>query len=90
MAATDYEIVLGMASAYFTKKKKTPSGTMSTDRRAITEGEVMMLVDFYLDNYCDKHRGCLGVEFKSHIKQGLKIKIEYVNDEQDDIPHTDN
>lgn len=84
MAAIDYEIVLGMASAYFAKKKKKPTNTMSTDRRPISEGEVMMLVDFYLKNHCLKSEDCMGIEFKSHMWPGMKVKMEFVRDVEDD------
>ena len=50
---------------------------MSDDRRPITEGEIMMLIDFSLENYLlanDMEKG--GFEFSSHLKDGYKVKIE--------------
>lgn len=57
MAATDYIIVTGFASAYLARKKKSTSKTqtMSQDRRPITDGEIIGLFEFYLRNWCDKH-----------------------------------
>ena len=49
MAATDYVIVTGWMNAYLTKKKKPPKKgpqTMSKDRRPITEGEMIGLLEF--------------------------------------------
>lgn len=60
MAAKDYEIVKGWQNAYLTKKKKpTKKGpqTMSTDRRPITEDEMIGLFEFYLRRWCEENPG---------------------------------
>lgn len=50
---------------------------MSDDRRPITEGEIMMLIDFSLENYLlanDMEKG--GFEFPSQLNDGCKVKVE--------------
>jgi len=58
MPATDYIIVTGWQNAYIARKKKpTKNGpqTMSSDRRPITESEILGLFEFYLRNWCEEH-----------------------------------
>lgn len=60
MAATDYEIVTGWLNAYLTKKKKSVkkgAQTMSTDRRPVTDSEIIGLFEFYLRRWCEEHEG---------------------------------
>ena len=50
---------------------------MSDDRRPITEGEIMMLIDFSLVKFLsDNNMEKGGLEFSSHLKDGYKVKIE--------------
>lgn len=75
MAAKDYDIVCGWQNAYIAKHTKT--NEMSDDRKLITEGEIMMLIDFALVKFLsdnDMEKG--GLEFPSHLKDGYKVKIE--------------
>ena len=44
----------------------------------------MMLVDFYLKNHCLKSEDCMGIEFKSHMWPGMKVKMEFVREVEDD------
>lgn len=79
MAAKDYDIVCGWQNAYIAKHTKT--NEMSDDRKLITEGEIMMLIDFALEKFLsnnDKEKG--GLEFPSHLKDGYKVKIELVKE----------
>lgn len=59
MAATDYIIVTGWQNAYLAKAKKSTKKnglqTMSSDRRPITDSEMIGLFEFYLRNYCEEH-----------------------------------
>ncbi len=60
MAVTDYEFAIGWTNVYLAKEKKpTKKGlqTMSQDRRAITEEEIIGLFEFYLRKWCDEHEG---------------------------------
>ena len=75
MAAKDYDIVCGWQNAYIAKRTKT--NEMSDDRKLITEGEIMMLIDFALVKFLsdnDMEKG--GLEFSSHLKDCYKVKIE--------------
>lgn len=79
MAAKDYDIVCGWQNAYIAKHTKT--NEMSDDRKLITEGEIMMLIDFALEKFLsnnDMEKG--GLEFPSHLKDGYKVKIELVKE----------
>lgn len=79
MAAKNYDIVCGWQNAYIAKH--TESEIMSTDRRPISEGEIMMLIDFalgkcLLDN--DLEKG--GFEFPSRLNAGYKVKVELIKE----------
>ena len=56
MAAKDYVFVTGWRDAYLTKKKKSNSPMMSTDRRTIKDNEIIGLFEFYLRKWCSEHK----------------------------------
>ena len=79
MAAKDYEIcVSGLTSTpYLTKVSKRNPNIMLEDRREITEGEILMLIDCYMSNKCKEEEYKDGVvSFKSHIQKGKIIEIQ--------------
>lgn len=79
MAAKNYDIVCGWWNAYIAKHIKT--NEMSDDRKLITEGEIMMLIDFALEKFLsdnDMEKG--GFKFQSQRKDGYKVKVELVKD----------
>lgn len=79
MAAKNYDIVCGWWNAYIAKHTK--SKIMSTDRRTISEVEIMMLIDFMLENYLLKNNMAEGgFEFQSQRKDGYKVKVKLVKD----------
>ena len=79
MAAKNYQIVCGWLNAYIAKHTK--SKIMSTDCRPISIEEIMMLIDFAVVKYLsDNGMGKRGFEFKSHRKDGYKVKVELVKD----------
>ena len=74
MAATDYVIVTGWANAYIARKKKPAKKgmqTMSSDRRPITDDEIIGLFEFYLRNWCEENGDDTLV-----IKKGEKVIFE--------------
>lgn len=74
MAATDYVIVAGWANAYIARKKKPAKKgmqTMSSDRRPITDDEIIGLFEFYLRNWCEENGDDTLV-----IKKGGKVILE--------------
>lgn len=79
MAAKNYDIVCGWQNAYIAKRTKT--NKMSDDRKPITEGELMMLIDFTLEKFLldnDLEKG--GFEFPSQLNDGCKVKVELVKE----------
>ena len=86
MAAKDYEILisaLGM-TPYFTKVNKRNPNLMLEDRRKITEGEILMLIDCYMKNKCQDEEYKDGVVFfKSRIQEGKIIEIRLKDKPQD-------
>ena len=86
MAAKDYEILisaLGM-TPYFTKVNKRNPDLMLEDRRKITDGEILMLIDCYMKNKCQDEEYKDGVVFfKSHIQEGKIIEIRLKDKPQD-------
>ena len=79
MAAKDYKIcVSALASTpYLAKVSKRNPNVMLDDRREITEGEILMLIDCYMSNKCQDEEYKDGVVcFKSHIQEGKIIEIQ--------------
>lgn len=79
MAAKDYEIcVSGLISTpYLAKVSKRNPNVMLDDRREITEGEILMLIDCYMSNKCQDEEYKDGIVcFKSHIQEGKIIEIQ--------------
>ena len=79
MAAKDYKIcVSGLTSTpYLAKVSKRDPNVMLNDRREITEGEILMLIDCYMSNKCqDEEYKDRIVCFKSHMQEGKIIEIQ--------------
>ena len=79
MAAKDYKIcVSGLTSTpYLAKVSKRDPNVMLGDRREISEGEILMLIDWYMDKKCQEAEYKDGVVcFKSHIQDGKIIEIQ--------------
>ena len=79
MAAKDYEIcVSGLTSTpYLAKVNKRDPNVMLDDRRKISEGEILMLIDCYMSNKCQDEEYKAGVVcLKSHLQEGKIIKIQ--------------
>ena len=79
MAAKDYEIcVSGLTSTlYLAKVSKRNPNVMLEDRREITESEILMLIDCYMNNKCKDEEYKDGIVcFKSHIQEGKIIEIQ--------------
>ena len=79
MAAKDYKIcVSGLTSTpYLAKVSKRDPNVMLDDRRKISEGEILMLIDCYMSNKCQDEEYKDGIVcFKSHIQKGKIIEIQ--------------
>lgn len=80
MAAKDYQICTGLFNAYIAKVSKKCPNMMTDDRRVITEGEILMLIDWYLDNELDEEYNTLS--FESQEREGKRVQLKYIDDEQ--------
>ena len=79
MTAKDYEIcVSGMTSTpYLAKVSKRNPNVMLDDRREISEGEILMLIDCYMSNKCQDEKYKDGVVcFESHVQEDKIIEIQ--------------
>lgn len=79
MAAKDYKICISALTSipYFAKTDKQYSTVMNEDKREITESEILMLIDCYMNNKCKEEEYKDGVvSFKSHIQKGKIIEIQ--------------
>lgn len=56
MSAKDYKICPALFNAYIAKVSKRNPNIMLEDRRVIEENEILALIEWYLHNYCVKHR----------------------------------
>ena len=85
MAAKDYKICCALFNAYIAKVSKCNPNLMLTDRREITESEILMLVDWYMENKCQDEEYKDGIVcFKSHIQEGKIIEIQLKDKPQGD------
>ena len=89
MAAKDYKIcVSGLTSTpYLAKVSKRDPNVMLDDRRKISEGEILMLIDCYMSNKCqDEEYKDRIVCFKSHMQDGKIIEIQLRDKAQAIVP----
>lgn len=75
MAAKDYRICPSIFNAYIAKVSKKNQNTMTSDRREITEGEILTLIDWWLDRKCDEGEG--GMFFESQEREGMNVVLEF-------------
>lgn len=75
MSAKDYHICPAIFNAYIAKVSKKNPNKMTDDRKVIEEDEIMGLIDWWLDKNCDA--GEHGVAFESHLREGLKVHVEF-------------
>lgn len=79
MAAKDYEICCALSHAYIAKPSKRERWCMTDDRRVITEGEILMLLDWFADKKIKEDNQSLFI--KSQLREGKAIEIRYINAE---------
>lgn len=75
MAAKDYKICPALFNAYIAKVSKRNPNIMTDDRRIITEDEILMLIDWYLDNALEENQTSLS--FESHAREGKRIRLSF-------------
>lgn len=76
MAAKDYRVCCGCFSAYIAKVSKRNPNIMLDDRREITDGEILTLIDWFLDNRLKEGDDTL--TFDSGCRKNCKVEISYV------------
>lgn len=77
MSAKDYEICPALFNAYIAKKSKRNPNMMTNDRRVITDGEILFLIDWYIDNKVEEQTG--SITFDSIIRKGKQVQIKIVD-----------
>ena len=77
MAAKDYRVCCALFNAYIAKVSKRNPNMMLNDRREITEGEIMMLIDWYLDKEIDEDNK-QAIRFDSLTREGMKVEMRFV------------
>lgn len=78
MAAKDYRICPALFNAYIAKVSKRNPNLMTDDRRAITEIEIMALIDWYLDKELGEENNVLS--YASAIREGKRVQLKFVDD----------
>ena len=75
MAAKDYRICPAIFNAYIAKVSKRNPNLMTDDRREITENEIMMLIDWWLDKEVEEGERALA--FDSFAREGMQIVMKF-------------
>lgn len=78
MAAKDYKICCALWSAYIAKVSKRNPNMMLDDRRAITDSEILTLIDWKLANWVSENEDSTGFIFENN--EGKKIEVHYIQD----------
>lgn len=87
MAAKDYKICCALFNAYIAKVSKRNSNQMLEDRRPISEGEIMMLIDWFLDNEIGEDES-KSLSFKSCLRDGKRVQLTFIDDDKTEEPTT--
>lgn len=75
MAAKDYKICCALFNAYIAKTSKREKSVMTDDRRAITESEILTLIDWYVDRTLKD--GNNTIYFSSNARDGEEVVLYY-------------
>lgn len=78
MSAKDYRICPALFKAYIAKVSKRTPNLMTNDRREITEGEILSLIDWYLDNKIEDGKI---LYFESQAREGMTVQMKFVKTE---------
>lgn len=80
MAAKDYRICCALFSAYIAKVSKRNPIKMLTDRREITQGEILTLIAWELDQWCSANEDADGFRFED--QEGRIVEVHYVEEKK--------
>lgn len=81
MAAKDYQICPALFNVYIAKVSKKNPNIMTNDRRIITKNEILMLIDWYLDNELEENQTSLS--FESHARECKRIQLKFVDENKE-------
>ena len=81
MSAKDYKICLALFNAYIAKTSKRDPDLMTDDRREITEDEILLLIDWYLDQQANE--GEKGISFNSVFRKGMDVMMFFKKKEEE-------
>lgn len=76
--AEDYKICCALFGAYIAKVSKKNPNTMTDDRRVITDGEILTLINWKLQDFVSKTKGAKGFAFTDY--DGRKIEVHYLDE----------
>lgn len=77
MAAKDYKICPALFNAYIAKVSKRNPNEITDDRRVITENEILMLIDWFLDKELVESQGTLS--FNSQRREDKRIQLKFID-----------
>ena len=75
MAAADYKICCALFDAYIAKISKKNPEMMLQDRRSISQGEILTLIDWFANHKIKNNGDCL--TFNSGCKKGFRVKVSF-------------
>lgn len=75
MAASDYKICCALGSAYIAKLSKRVPNMMLEDRRSISVGEIITLIDWFADKKIKNEGEYLTI--RSGCREGFRVKVSY-------------
>ena len=76
--AEDYRICCALFHAYIAKVSKKNPNMMLNDRREITEGEILTLINWELEQWVPNNEGSTGFVFEDN--DGKKIEVHYLKE----------
>lgn len=75
MAASDYKICCAFGDAYIAKLSKRTPNMMLEDRRSLSVGEIITLIDWFADQKIKNEGEYLTI--KSGCRKGFRVKVLY-------------
>lgn len=80
-SADKYQIMCGAFCAYIAKPSKRNPNRMLEDRRKITDGEMMYLMDWLLDRLNEKGKN--SIQFESKFRDGRTVELHYLKKDKE-------
>lgn len=73
MAAKDYQICCGSLNAYIAKTSKKDANLMLSDRKVIGEDEILMLIEWYIEQWCVRNNKLTSIEVNTDSKPCFEL-----------------